>query len=236
MLKPRLPGVSSFKGSAMSNAPQKLTIDIVSDVVCPWCAIGYKGLEQALAELGDRADATITWHPFELAPYLPEGGQSLSDYVRERYGANPEQSHKSRQRIVDAGAPLGLEFRYSDESRIFNSFRAHQLLHWAGEKGRQTQLKLALFRAYFTDQANISDDAVLLDAVESAGLDREEAVLVLKDQRFAGQVRAEENYWAEQNITGVPAFIINGKYMIPGAQDAATFGRVLERVLQKEAA
>lgn len=220
----------------MSSVPQKLAIDIVSDVVCPWCAIGYKGLEQALSALGDRVEARVTWHPFELASYLPAGGQLLSDYVRERYGAPAEQSQKSRQRIVDAGAAVGLDFRYSEGSRIYNSFKAHQLLHWAGEVGRQTELKLALFRAYFTDQTNINDEDVLMAAVESAGLDPAEAAAVLADQRYAGKVRAEENYWTEQNITGVPAFIINGKYMIPGAQDAETFGRVLERVLQKEAA
>jgi predicted DsbA family dithiol-disulfide isomerase len=220
----------------MSATPQKLTIDIVSDVVCPWCAIGHKGLEQALDALGDRADATIAWHPFELAPGTPPEGQGLADYTRERYGAAPEQSRRNRDRIIEAGAALGIDFRYSDESRIYNTFKAHQLLHWAGEQGRQTELKLALFKAYFTDQANVSEDAVLLYAVASAGLDREAAAAVLADQRYAGKVRAEENYWVEQNITGVPAFIINGKYMIPGAQDAETFGRVLEKVLEKEAA
>lgn len=216
--------------------PQKLTIDIVSDVVCPWCAIGYKGLAQALDALGDRAEATITWHPFELAPGTAPEGQALADYTRERYGVAPEQSARNRDRIIDAGAALGIDFRYSEKSRIYNTFKAHQLLHWAREEGRQTELKLALFKAYFTDQKNVSDDAVLLDAVESAGLDRAEAAAVLADQRHAGQVRAEEQYWVEQNITGVPAFIINGKYMVPGAQDAETFGRVLEKVLEKEAA
>jgi predicted DsbA family dithiol-disulfide isomerase len=220
----------------MSIEPAKLTIDIVSDVVCPWCVIGYRGLERAVAALGDRADVTVTWHPFELAPDTPPEGQSLADYGRERYGATPETSNAARQRIVGAGAPLGIDFRYSAESRIYNTFKAHQLLHWSGEQGRQTALKLALFHAYFTGQANVSDDAVLLDAVEAAGLDRVEAAVVLADERHAGAVRAEENYWREQNITGVPAFIINGKYMIPGAQDAETFGRVLDKVLEKEAA
>ena len=220
----------------MTSAPAQLTIDIVSDVVCPWCAIGYKGLERAIAGLGDKADVAIAWHPFELAPGTPPEGQGLADYSRERYGASPEQSGAARERIRSAGAPLGLDFRYSSESRIYNTFKAHQLLHWAGEAGGQTALKLALFDAYFTNQANVSDDQVLLAAVERAGLDREEAAAVLADGRFAGVVRAEENYWVEQNITGVPAFIINGKYMIPGAQDAETFGRVLERVLEREAA
>lgn len=216
--------------------PQKLTIDIVSDVVCPWCVIGYKGLEKALDALGDRVEATVVWHPFELAPYLSEEGQLLTDYVRERYGALPEQSAQNRQRIIEAGAALGIDFRYSEKSRIYNTFKAHQLLHWAGEEGRQTELKLALFKAYFTDQANISEDTVLLDAVESAGLDRVEAAAVLADGRHAVGVRAEEQHWVEQNITGVPAFIINGRYMIPGAQDTETFERVLDKVLEKEAA
>lgn len=220
----------------MTAGPAKLTIDIVSDVVCPWCAIGYKGLEQAIEDLGDRAEVTVAWHPFELAPGTPPSGQALADYSRERYGASPEQSNAARDRIRSAGAPLGLEFRYSPESRIYNTFKAHQLLHWAGEQGLQTELKLALFKAYFTDQSNVSDDAILLDAVESVGLDRAEATAVLADERYAGTVRAEENFWVEQNVTGVPAFIVNGKFMIPGAQDAQTFTRVLERVMEKEAA
>lgn len=216
--------------------PAQVTIDIVSDVACPWCAVGYKGLERALEALGDRIDAKVSWHPFELAPDTPPAGQKLTDYVRERYGASPEQSAKNRSRIVDAGAALGIDFRYSDESRIYNTFKAHQLLHWAGGQGRQTELKLAFFKAYFTDQANVSEDEVLLAAVESVGLDRAEAAAVLADGRYAGTVRAEEEYWRDENIAGVPAFIINGKFMVPGAQDAATFVRVLERVMEREAA
>ncbi len=220
----------------MSTEPAKLTIDIVSDVVCPWCIIGYRGLERALELLGDRAEATIAWHPFELAPDTAPEGQALADYSRERYGASPEQSRIARERITGAGAPFGIDFRYSPDSRIYNTFKAHQLLHWSGESGKQTALKLALFNAYFTAQQNVSDETVLLDAVEAVGLDRDEAAAVLADGRYAGTVRAEENYWREQNITGVPAFIINGKFMIPGAQDAETFGRVLDKVLEKEAA
>ena len=220
----------------MTSAPAQLTIDIVSDVVCPWCAIGYKGLERAIAGLGDKADVAIAWHPFELAPGTPPEGQGLADYSRERYGASPEQSGAARERIRSAGAPLGLDFRYSSESRIYNTFKAHQLLHWAQESGKQTELKLAFFKAYFTDQANVSEEGVLLAAVEAVGLDRTEAAAVLADGRYAGAVRAEEQYWRDENIAGVPAFIVNGKFMIPGAQDAATFVRVLERVMEREAA
>ncbi|MBU6252986.1 MAG: DsbA family oxidoreductase [Alphaproteobacteria bacterium] len=217
-------------------APAQLSIDIVSDVVCPWCAIGYKQLERAIGLMGDRVEAGVRWHPFQLAPYLDESGQNIGDYGRERYGATPEQSAANRTRIQSAGASLGLEFNYSPESRIYNTRKAHRLLTWAGETGGQTALKLALFRAYFTEQRNISDDDVLLDAVEAAGLDRTAAANALNDPRYEEQVAQELHYWDMQNITGVPAFIINGKYMIPGAQDAETFVRVFEKLLEKEAA
>jgi predicted DsbA family dithiol-disulfide isomerase len=216
-------------------AKPTLTIDIVSDVVCPWCVIGYRQLEKALEAKKDQVDAKLTWHPFELGPTTPQEGQNMADYVRERYGASPDQSRANRDRITQTGAGLGITFNYSDDSRIYNSFKAHQLLLWAAESDRQTELKLALFQAYFTDQANIADDAVLMDAVETAGLDRDAAAKVLANGRMVDHVRNEEEYWQDQNITGVPAYIINGKYMVPGAQDAETFGRVIDRILEKEA-
>lgn len=214
----------------------QLTVDIVSDVVCPWCIIGYRGLEAAGQIIGDRAQISVRWHSFMLAPMTPPEGQALADYSRERYGATPEQSAKNRVRLIEAGAPLGIDFRYSSESRIYNTRKAHELLTWAGDiGGDQTALKLALFHAYFTDQRNISDEAVLLDIAEGVGLDRAEAAAVLADGRYTAAVNAEIAHWHDQNVTGVPAFIIAGKYMIPGAQDATTFVRVLERIIDKEA-
>ena len=130
---------------------------------------------------------------------------------------------------------MGLEFNFSANSRIYNTRRAHKLLTWAGETGGQTALKKAFFHAYFTEQKNVSDDAVLLDAVEAAGLDRAAAAAALEDPRYDAVVDAELAHWLDQNISGVPAFIVNGKYMIPGAQDADTFVRVLEKVMDKEA-
>lgn len=222
--------------NAQTQQPAQLRIDIVSDVVCPWCAIGYKQLELAIGRLADKAEVGVRWHPFQLAPYLPPEGQNIADYTHDRYGATPEQSSSSRTRIIGAGKSLGLEFNYSSDSRIYNTRAAHKLLSWAGEQGAQTALKLALFHAYFTDQRNVSDTDVLLDAAESAGLDRDAAAAALEDPRYDEMVDAELAYWQDQNISGVPAFIVNGKYMIPGAQDADTFVRVLERVIEKEAA
>lgn len=216
--------------------PAPITIDIVSDIVCPWCHIGFAQMARALARLDGRVEAGVRWHPFQLAPGLPPEGQLMTDYVRDRYGATAEQSRGNRTRIRDAGAELGLEINFKDDGRIYNTLKGHQLLTWAGEQGGQTALKLALFNAYFRDGLNVSDEAVLLDVAESVGLDRAGAEAALADPRYAAQVKAETDYWLDQNVTGVPAFIINGKYMIPGAQDADTLVRYIERVLEKEAA
>jgi predicted DsbA family dithiol-disulfide isomerase len=219
----------------MTGPKHQISIDIVSDVVCPWCAIGYRQLEIAAAQMAERAELHVRWHPFELVPEMAAEGQNLADYTRERYGASAEQSRANRSRLVDAGKAVGLEFNYTPESRIYNSHRAHQLLAWAGECGGQTALKLELFRAYFTDQSNIADTGVLIAAVERAGLDAEAARAVLTDGRYAAQVDAEIVYWQDQNITGVPAFIVNNKMMIPGAQDAATFVQILDKIIAREA-
>ncbi len=213
-----------------------LKIDIVSDVVCPWCAIGYAQLQRAIADLGDRAEIDIRWHPFELVPDMPPEGKSTADHLRDRYGASPEQGQANRQCIVETGAALGIDFRYSDTSRIYSTHKAHQLLTWADEQGKQTALKLALFKAYFTGQRNISDSDILVEIAGSVGLDPALARSHLDAGSYADQVSAEMEHWIDQNVTGVPAFIINGKYMIPGAQDAETFGRIFDRILQKEAA
>ncbi len=219
----------------MTGQRPTLTVDIVSDVVCPWCIIGYKQLVRASAVIEDRADIAVRWHPFQLAPGLAAGGQNIAEYTRDRYGATPEQGRGNRARIVDLGKSLGIDFRYNEDSRIYNSHRAHELLTWAADSGKQTALKLALFEAYFTDQTDISDEGVLIAAVEAAGLNGDEARAVLADGRFSEAVDTEVAYWQDQNVTGVPAFIVNGKYMIPGAQDVEVFVQVLEKVLDKEA-
>jgi predicted DsbA family dithiol-disulfide isomerase len=217
-------------------APAQISIDIVSDVVCPWCIIGYRQLERAVGQMAGRVDVGVRWHPFELAPGMPPEGQNIADYMRDRYGATREQGSANRGRIVEIGKTLGIEFCYSPDSRMYNTRRAHRLLAWAGETGGQTALKLALFDAFFTQQRNVHQTEVLLDAVDAAGLDREAARAALDDPRYAAQVEAELDYWRDQNIAGVPAFVINRKVMVPGAQDAETFVRVIDRVIAREAA
>ncbi|WP_120512848.1 DsbA family oxidoreductase [Photobacterium salinisoli] len=209
----------------------QLTIDIVSDVVCPWCYIGYKRLEQAMVAYKDQVQFTVRWHPFELNPAMQEDGQLLSEHLAEKYQITPEQSEQNRARIIALGEECGIRFHFTPLSRIYNTFKAHQLLHWAASYGRQTELKLALFEAYFTEQDDPNALPVLLDAAETAGLDRDEAELVLKQGNFAEAVRAEEQIWTGQGITAVPAFVFNEKYLVSGAQDTDTLKQVIETLL-----
>lgn len=218
--------------------PEKpeIAIDIISDVVCPWCIIGYRQLERAIATIGDRAHFTLRWHPFELAPGLAPEGIAIQDYMRARYNASPETSRANRARLVETGAALGIDFRFDENSRIYSSFNAHQLLHWAGLHDAQTALSLELFALYFTEQANIADPETLVSAAGRAGFDRDEARALLADQRYAAQVSGEMAYWRNENITGVPAYILASGFMIPGAQEAGTFVRIFEKLLERRAA
>jgi len=212
----------------MTNPLKKLRIDIVSDVVCPWCIIGYRQLATAL-EATDTAHE-IQWHPFELNPNMPPEGQDLREHVAEKYGTTPEQSEESRQKMTAIGADLGFEFRFADDMRMHNTFNVHQLLHWADEQGRKHDLKLALLSAHFTDRRNLSDDTVLADVAAEIELDRAEALMVLQDQRFAADVRQAETYWTSQGINGVPAMIFNRRHLVTGAQGVENYTRVLEQL------
>lgn len=218
----------------MTEETKPIRIDIVSDVVCPWCIIGYKQLQRTLAELD--VPVEVHWQPFELNPHMPADGQDLREHVQWKYGATPAQSEATRQRIADAGTALGFEFRYSEGMRMRNTLKAHQLLHWADEQGKQTELKLELFNAYFTRNENVDDVAVLASAAERVGLDRTEAAAVLEDGRYRHIVKEIAQSWHPRGIAAVPTFIYNGKYMIPGAQDPAVHLKVFEKILNEEAA
>jgi len=213
-----------------------LRIDLVSDVVCPWCIIGYKQFRKALDERSDQIDLELHWHPFELNPQMPAEGQDLREHLAGKYGTTPEQSRAARERLTSIGESLGFEFNYSDDMRMVNTFRAHQLLHWAGEQGRQTELKMALFEAFFNRGEDVSEDGVLVAAAERAGLDGDEAAAVLGDARYAQAVREDQRQWLEQGIQAVPTFVINQQYMVQGAQEAEAFGRMMDKLLAEQAA
>lgn len=223
------------------NAPAHLRIDIWSDVMCPWCIIGYKQLEQALGDLEGEIEADISWHPFELNRDMPVEGEDMGQHMLRKYGVPPEQAASDRMaRIADKA---GYSMRYAGEGeepprRIWNTLRAHKLLHWAldahGQQA-QTRLKLALFDAHFQQRRNMSDDATLLEIAESVGLDREGAAAALADEALSDTIRAEQAEALEMGITAVPMMLVNHKFMIPGAQEPETYAAYLRKVVERSA-
>ncbi|MEO6170417.1 MAG: DsbA family oxidoreductase [Lysobacter sp.] len=212
----------------MTHQANKLQIDIVSDVMCPWCVIGYRQLATALEATGTPHE--IRWHPFELNPDMPREGQDMREHLAEKYGSTREQSEASRATLTQAGADLGFEFRYAEDMRMHNTFNVHQLLHWADQQNRRHDLKMAFFAAHFTDGRDLSDDAVLADVAAEIGLDRSEALTVLADQRFATEVREAEQFWIKQGIQGVPAVIFNQQHLVSGAQGIDNFTSILNQL------
>jgi len=210
------------------SSKQPIRIDIVSDIVCPWCIIGYKQLEKALIATGVSAD--IIWHPFELNPQMAAQGENLREHTAAKYGTTPEGSVEARANITAMGEELGFEFNYADDMRMYNTFLAHQLLHWAGIKGLQHKLKMALFSSFFTRRLDISTLDTLVTAAENIGLDPTKASEILTDGRFAKDVRQEENFWIERGVTGVPAMVINQRHLVTGAQGVENYISVIEKI------
>jgi len=211
---------------------EPLRIDIVSDVMCPWCIIGYLQLSKALDATG--TDHEIHWHPFELNPQMPPEGQNTREHIIEKYGSTPEQSEQSRQQMKALAGDLGFDFEWTKDSRMHNTFNTHQLLHWADTQGRMHDLKMALFTAHFTNQRNLYDIAVLADVAAEIGLDRVEAAAVLDDQRFANDVRSAEQFWQQQGISGVPAMVFDRKHLVTGAQGVENYTSILSQLAEME--
>ena len=209
---------------------RRLKIDFVSDVSCPWCVIGLGGLEEALRRVDGLVEADIRFRPFELNPDMPPEGQNIAEHIAMKYGATPEQSAGSRAAIKARAAEVGFVIATGPDSRIYNTFDAHRLLHWADLEGRQYPLKRALFEAYFTHGQNPGDPEVLAEAAGRAGLDVDAALEVLASGRYAEDVRADEHRWREADIHAVPAVIIDDRYMISGGQPADAFERALRKI------
>lgn len=206
-----------------------MQIDIVSDVMCPWCVIGYKNLEKAIQSMPE-LNVEIHWRAFELNPNMPVEGQEIQAHLMEKYGITKEQSAANRARIEEMGENAGFRFNFADDALMINSFDCHRLLAWAHEQGRQTELKLALFGAHFTDNQPLNDKDVLLKVVESVGLSTEEAEQILDSDQYSEQVRAEQAEMHQLGIQSVPTFIINQKYAINGGQPADVFKQALEQI------
>ncbi len=211
-----------------------MKIDFVSDVSCPWCVVGLGGLEEALRKVGDLVQADIHFQPFELNPNMPPEGQNIVEHVGQKYGATPEQSAANRAAIHARAADVGFTMVTNDHSRIWNTFDAHRLLHWAGIVGGQAKLKRALFDAYFTNGQNPADHDVLVATAQAAGLDEAAAREVLTSGRYTEEVRAAEHRWQAAGINSVPAVVINDRYLISGGQPAAAFEQALRTIAAEE--
>ena len=207
-----------------------LRVDFVSDVVCPWCIIGYKRLEKAMQMFENVMTFDLHWHPFELNPAMPEGGENLREHLAKKYGTTLEGSKAARRRLTDLGAELGFTFNYYDEMRMYNTFKAHQLLHWAKKYDRQTELHMQLFSAYFSEQKAVDETQVLLESVAQVGLEIHEAREVLGSGLYANDIKNIETKWIRQGVQAVPAIIFNEQRLISGAQSTAVFKAQIEEL------
>jgi predicted DsbA family dithiol-disulfide isomerase len=210
--------------------PAKLNIDFVSDVVCPWCAIGLKSLEQALQKLDGTVSADLHFQPFELNPQMVPEGEDVAEHLAHKYGSTREQMVKNQEGVRQRGATVGFTFNLDKRSRIYNTFDAHRLLHWAELEGKQHALKLALMEAYFTNGEDVSSHEVLARVAAEVGLDAAKAREVLDSGRYADEVRAQERFFQEQGVRAVPSVIVNGRYLIQGGQPPEVFEQSLRQI------
>lgn len=210
----------------------KLRIDFVSDVVCPWCAVGLASLEQALRQLQGEVEAEIHFQPFELDPNMPAGGMDVAENLKRKYGMSDAQLAENQARIRDRGAELGFSFDFNARSRTWNTFDAHRLLHWAAAEApeRQLPLKRALLVANFSEGRDISDHAVLAEVAAGVGLDAQRASAVLAGGEFADAVRDAEKFFQGLGISSVPAVIVERKHLISGGQPPEVFERALREL------
>ncbi|MES2310947.1 MAG: DsbA family oxidoreductase [Pseudomonadota bacterium] len=213
-----------------STTSTPLRIDFVSDVSCPWCAIGLASLQQALAKLDGEVAAEIHFQPFELNPQMAAAGEDSTEHLMRKYGSTAEQIDANRAAIRARGVALGFTFNMDRRSRVYNTFDAHRLLHWAELEGRHLALKQALLRAYFTDGEDVSAHDTLLRLAGEAGLDIERTQQILAGDTYADEVRAQEQFFQSRGIHSVPATIINGQHLISGGQPPEAFEQALRQI------
>ena len=217
------------------NVPASLRIDFVSDVACPWCAVGLASLQQALAKLEGEVRAEIHLQPFELNPQLAPEGEDAGEHIMRKYGIDEAQMDTNRAALRQRAAALGFDYNVKRGSRVWNTFDAHRLLHWADlqDHARALELKKALFRAYFSDGENVADRDILVRLAKEVGLDAGEARRVLDSGEYADEVRAQEHHFQQAGIHSVPATIVNNTYLIPGGQPPDVFENALKEIAAK---
>lgn len=210
----------------------QIKIDFVSDVSCPWCAVGLASLERALEHLKDEVQVEIHFQPFELNPDMPPEGQNTVERLSRKYGMTPEQVWSNGEAITARGREVGFAFDMDKRERTYNTFDAHRLLHWAGLEGRQRELKHALLKAYFTDGENPSAHDVLVRLCQESGLDPQRARQILESNEYASEVRERERFYGQQGVDSVPTIIMNDRYVIQGGQPPDAFEQALRRVAE----
>ena len=206
-------------------------VSIISDVVCPWCVIGYKRLEQAIKELGLQDQVEIEWEPFEINPDMPAEGEELAAHTARKYGSTPEESRAFRDQMTELGKEVGFKFDFYEGMRIVNTLDAHILLEYAKEKGLQTELKLRLFNACYNEHKNVSDTSVLMQEVEALGLDADEALAFMKTDEAQTKIKMRESFWQQQGVSGVPAMVFNEIRGLSGAQPVEVYKQVLTELI-----
>ncbi|PXX24290.1 DsbA family oxidoreductase [Arenibacter sp. ARW7G5Y1] len=211
----------------------KIKIDIVSDVVCPWCTIGYKRLDKAISDLGIQDQIEIEWHPFELNPNMPKEGQNVQEHLTEKYGSSLEEQRRSQEYMAEAGAELGFTFDYFEEMRMANTFEAHILLEYAKGYGKQTELKMRLTTAFFSERKDVSNRAVLKQALLDIGLNAAEALSKLDNDEARYDLRSKQNYWKNLGVNSVPTIVFNKKSAVTGAQAVDVFKQILSEIIEQ---
>lgn len=211
---------------------KQLQIDFVSDVVCPWCAVGLYALERALETLAGEVQATVEFQPFELNPQMAPEGEDIDEHLERKYGGPREKFAATRQALKERGAAVG--FAFGTRTRIWNTFDAHRLLAWAATEGRQSELKHALLVAYHGEGRNVSDREQLIEIAAGAGLDPDAAARLLAGDDFKDEVREAEAFWQQAGITAVPAVVINRRHLISGGQPAEVFERALREIAAQD--
>jgi len=216
--------------------PRPIRIDFVSDIACPWCAVGLSSLLAAIGRAGDAAPVDLHFQPFELNPDMPPEGRNRLDYFMDKYGLSREQALARWDTVRERAAEAGFAMRMDETTRSVNTFDAHRLLHWADLEGRQVPLKRALLRAYFSDGEDVSDHAVLARLAGEAGLDRDMAARMLAEGSFAAEVRQREQHYMARGVNSVPTIVFDDRSAIMGAQSADVFERALRQLAAERAA
>lgn len=210
---------------------EQLRLDIISDVVCPWCIIGFKRLEQAIAELGVTDQVTLVWQPFQLNPDIPPEGENLREHLAKKYGTSVADSVHARDNLTKLGAELGFTFDYFDDMKTVNTRDAHILIDYAKAFDKQTELALRLFSAFFSERKDISDRAVLAKELEAVGLDPQPAMAQLDDKATIANIEATLHDWPRYGVTAVPTVVFNQSDALTGAQPVAMYKQLLQEFL-----